>query len=160
MSSPSPSAYSVVVDASFVIGLCAKEPTKYVTAHTELQQRIASGCTIHAPHLLVMEVSFVLCGKLQNGVLTAADYTLAVANFQSLLALIAFDPDGDANLFNRAEQIRQGYGCSHSADSFYLALTESLAIISLTGDAELLTFDAGQQKQATAAGLSVTVTLL
>jgi len=41
-------------------------------------------------------------------------------------------------LLVRAEEIRSGYSCLHSADGFYIALTEELA---KSGAAELLTFD-------------------
>lgn len=45
---------------------------------------------------------------------------------------------GDAALCIRAEEIRSGYSCLHSADSFYLALAEEFA---RSGPAEFLTFD-------------------
>jgi len=146
---------SVTLDASFVIGLCAKEPGKYRKAQTELRQRVSSGCSLFAPHLLVMESAFVLCGKLQNATLT--EHSAALANLHTTLARINFLPGGDGALLARAEQLRQGYGCSRSADGFYIALAEHLAT---TGASDLLTFDAGQQKQAVAHSPTVTVTLL
>lgn len=148
---------SVTLDASFVIGLCAKEPGKYPKAQLELQQRIINGCLLYAPHLIVMEATYVLCGKMQNGTRTSAEYSVSLANLQTTLAKVTFSPQGDVALIARAEQIRQGYGCSRSAGSFYLALAESL---SATGTSELLTFDAGQHKQAAAVASAVTVTLL
>jgi len=148
---------SVTLDASFVIGLCAKEPGKYGKAQVELRQRVSSGCSLFAPHLLVMEAAFVLCGKLQGGTLTLTEHSAALANLHATLARINFLPNGDGALLARAEQLRQGYGCSRSADGFYIALAESLAA---TGPSELLTFDVGQQKQAIAHAPTVTVTLL
>jgi len=47
-------------------------------------------------------------------------------------------PIGDAALYARAEEIRSGYSCPHTSDSFYLALTEEFA---KSGPAEFLTFD-------------------
>lgn len=158
MSSAGPSGpHCVTLDASFVIGLCAKEPGKYPKAQAALRQRVASGCTLHAPHLLVMEASYVLCGKLQAGTLTAAEHAAAVVNLQSVTTLITFPVGGDAALMRRAEQMRQGYGCSRSADSFYIALAEHL---SASQSSELLTFDAGQQSQAAILAPGVAVTLL
>ena len=158
MTSPGPSGVQcVVLDASFVIGLCAKEPGKYPKAQVALRQRIVAGCTLHAPHLLVMEAAYVLCGKLQAGALTVAEHAAAVANLQSVMTLITFPLGGDAALIRRAEHIRQGYGCSRSADSFYIALADSLAV---PNSSELLTFDVGQQSQAAALAPGVGVTLL
>ncbi len=148
---------SVTLDASFVIGLCAKEPSKYAKAQAELRQRVSSGCSFFAPHLLVMESAFVLCGKLQNGTLAVVEHSVALANRHTMLARIIFLPSGDASLLLRAEQLRHSYGCSHSADGFYIALAEHLATI---GPSELLTFDTGQQKQAMAHAPTVTTTLL
>ncbi len=59
--------------------------------------------------------------------------------------MLEFAPVSDSVLILRAEQIRLNYGCSRSADSLYIALTEHLATV---GPAELLTFDAGLKKQA------------
>ncbi|MGH9846721.1 MAG: hypothetical protein ACREEM_49105, partial [Blastocatellia bacterium] len=56
----------------------------------------------------------------------------------SLTQTISPPPMGDASLLLRAEEIRSGYSCLHSADGFYLALTEELA---KSGSAEFLTFD-------------------
>ncbi len=152
-----PGPHCVTLDASFVIGLCAKEPGKYLKAQTILSQRLAAGCALHAPHLLVMEASYVLCGKLQAGTLTAAEHAIAVANLQSLTTLIIFSSGGDVTLMRRAEQMRQGYGCSRSADCFYIALAEQLTTLQTS---ELITFDVGQQSQAIALAPAVIVTLL
>lgn len=147
----------LTLDASFIIGLCAKEPGKYPKAQSELRQRVSAGCSLFAPHLLVMEATFVLCNKMQNGTLTPVEHTAALANLHTTLAQINFLSDGDRSLLARAEQLRQGYGCSRSADGFYIALAERLAA---TGPSELLTFDVGQQKQAAAHAPAVIATLL
>jgi len=148
---------SVTLDASFVIGLSAKKPGKYVKAQAELRQRVTGGCSLFAPHLLVMEATFVLCGKLNNGALTLPEHAAALANLHTLLARINFLPAGDSALLARAEQLRQGLGCSRSADGFYIALAEHLAT---TGPSELLTFDVGQQKQAITRAPTIIATLL
>ncbi len=151
------SSSSVTLDASFVIGLCANEPEKGVKAQTELNQRIADGSVLHAPHLLLMEAVFVLCGKLRAGTLTQPQHSQANASLHALASVIQFPDGGDITLLLRADQMQQGYGCSHSADCFYIALAEQLAA---AGSSELLTFDAGQQKQAAAVSPNVKVTLL
>jgi predicted nucleic acid-binding protein len=66
-------------------------------------------------------------------------------------------PSGDAALIARAEQIRNGYGCSHSADGIYIALAEEL---SQSGATELLTFDTDLPKQAARNAPTVKVNLL
>jgi predicted nucleic acid-binding protein len=47
-------------------------------------------------------------------------------------------PQGDTGFILLAEEIRKGHSCLHSADGFFIALTEKLAN---SGPAELLTFD-------------------
>ena len=57
----------------------------------------------------------------------------------------------------RAEQIRSGYGCSHSADGLYIALAEQLGRSQPT---TLLTLDAGLSKQAARNAATVIVDLI
>jgi predicted nucleic acid-binding protein len=154
---PPTAPHAATLDASFVIGLCAREPGKYAKAQAELGRRIAAGCSLHAPHLLIMEACHVLCKKQDAGETTPQEHAAALVSLQTLSSLIIFPLRGDAQLLARAEQMRGGYGCSRSADSFYLALAEQLAAC---GSSELLTFDAGQQRQAAAVAPGVTVTLL
>lgn len=148
---------SATLDASFVIGICAREPRKLIQARTVLNQRIAAGYSLHSPHLMIMEAVFVLCKKQQASEFTPAEYAAAVINLQTFSASLTFPIGSDMTLLVRAEQMRQGYGCSHSADSFYIALAEQLAA---RGPSELLTFDVGQQKQAAAVSPIIAVTLL
>ena len=70
---------------------------------------------------------------------------------------LKLDPIGDSSLLTRAEQICQGYGCSRSADTFYIALAEQLAH---QGTTELITFDVDQSKMAAAFAPIVSVRLL
>jgi hypothetical protein len=95
-----------------------------------------------------------MCGKLQRGELPLHAHALAVEALATYAETILPPPSGDGALVARAEQSRNGYGCSHSADGLYLALTEALA---QTATAALVTFDAGLQRQAMvmAPGLSV-----
>lgn len=149
--------HSVTLDASFIIGICAKEPRKYVQAQMELSRRIADGCSLHAPHLMIMETTYVLCGKQQSVELTQVEHAAAIVNLELLSSGIIFPAGGDRTLLARAEQMRHGYGCSRSADCFYIALAEQLAAL---GPSELLTFDVGLQRQAAAVSPRITVTLL
>ena len=74
-----------------------------------------------------------------EGTLDAASHKRAVDDFQlSFLPTLLPPPIGDAALYARAEEIRSGYSCPHTSDSFYLALTEEFA---KSGPAEFLTFD-------------------
>lgn len=146
-------AHSLVLDASFVVALCAKEPHRYAHAQNELRVRVAAGCDLHAPNVLAAEATFVLCSKMQNTVLTPADYAIATQNLHALLSIVEFPTGGDAPLLPRADVLRAGYGCSHCADGLYIALAETLA------PCELLTFDTGQKRQA-AGSVGVTVTVL
>jgi predicted nucleic acid-binding protein len=147
----------VVIDASVLIAICANEPDKYALARAALQQYATAGCALHAPNLAVMETLYILCRKLEAQVLTPAEHATAVLNLTAAMALILTPPGGDASLIARAEQIRSGYSCRRSADSFYIALAEQLTGL---GPTELLTFDSGQRSQAATMAPSVTVRLL
>lgn len=154
---PSASPGHAVTDASLLVGLCAREPGRYLVALTALQEYVVRGYDLYAPSLVVMETVYVLCRKLQDSVLTEPEHATALTNLQALLTMIKPPPKSDVSLISRAEQIRQGYGCTRSADSMYIALAELLTAL---GPTELCTFDAGQQKQAAAMAPSVAVHLL
>jgi predicted nucleic acid-binding protein len=66
-------------------------------------------------------------------------------------------PQGDIGFLLRAEEIRKGYSCLHSADGFFIALTEELA---KSGPAELLTFDKRLVNVAASNAPTVKVNLL
>lgn len=156
MTASSPPKYAVI-DASALIGFCATEPDKYAKVHAALQQYQVDGTILYAPHLIVMEALFVLCKKLQEGILAATDHALTLASLQSMLSVMLHTPNGDASLIARAETFRSGYGCSRSADTLYLALAEEL---SKQGQVELLTFDTGQEAMAVQYLPQITVQLL
>ena len=73
------------------------------------------------------------------------------------MAAVILPPQGDAVFIQRAAEMQQGYGCSHSADCLYLALAETLATNSPTA---LLTFDKGLISHAAKHAPSVIVNLL
>jgi predicted nucleic acid-binding protein len=145
--SPASNPPSAVLDASLIIGFCAREADKYAVAKSKLDDYTARGFRLYAPGIVVGEVLFVLCGKLKDGSLTAAEHLQATNSFAVLMSAIDHPPRGDGSLVDRAEQIRATYGCSRANDAIYLALTEQLAA---NGQAELVTFDAGMRNQAQA----------
>ncbi len=128
----------VVIDANIFISICSKEPSE-ATAGAALADYTARNWAFYAPSVILTEVLFALCRKLYDGTIDAANHKKAVEDFNlSYLPAISPPPMGDAALYARAEEIRRGYSCLHSADGFYLALTEELA---RSGPAEFLTFD-------------------
>ncbi len=147
----------VVIDANVLIGICAREQDKLVTAEAALLDYSTRGWLFHAPGVIVAEVLYILCGKLQGGQLDPAAHQEAVESFQDQMKAILPPPRGDASLIARAEEIRHSYGCSHSADGLYIALAEG---ISQTVTTELLTFDEGMSKQAAKNAPTVKVNLL
>ncbi len=152
-----PSNNIVVVDASVMIAICAKEHDKQVTAKEALEDYVARGWAFYAPSVIVAEVMYILCLKLQDGLLTPALYEKAVENFHNQVINFLSPPNGEASLIKRAKEIRQGYGCSRSADGLYIALAEELA---LSSSVELLTFDKGFVNQVSKNAPTVKVNLL
>jgi predicted nucleic acid-binding protein len=148
---------AVVVDANILISLCAKEPLTFAQADAAFNDYGQKGWTYHAPNVIVAEVMFILCQKLQNGQLTETEHAEAIEFLVDYLTLITMPSGGDASLLPRAEEIRLGYGCSRSADGLYIALAEELA---RSGTAELLTFDKGTVNQVAKNAPSVKVNLL
>jgi len=136
---------AVVIDANVVIAISAKESGRDAMATLELANYAALGYEWFAPGTIISETLYILCGKLNSGVLSPADYAMAVQTFARMMNSILPPPGGDAALVLRAEQIGSGYGCSRSADAIYIALAEQLA---LSRPTVLLTFDKGLPKQA------------
>jgi predicted nucleic acid-binding protein len=157
MASVTTSPVSVVIDASVVIAVCAKEADKLANAEAKLKEYSVSGCHFYAPGVLIAECLFVFCRKLNDGVFSSADHGAAVLAFTKMIALINPPPNGDSHLIKRAEQIRSSLGCSRSADGIYLALAEELSEASST---EVVTFDPGMQSQASASSLAPAVVVL
>jgi predicted nucleic acid-binding protein len=119
------SAGVVVVDANIFISICSKEPTE-ATARTALADYAMRSWDFYAPNVIFAEVLFALCRKMTEGTLDAASHKRAVDDFQlSFLPTLLPPPMGDAALYARAEEIRSGYSCLHSSDSFTLLLRKS-----------------------------------
>jgi predicted nucleic acid-binding protein len=146
-----------VVDANVFIAICAKEAKTYPVALAEMRLRVKAGCAIYAPGVLIAETLYILCRKLENGVMSPAQHRRAIQRLRHGVRGILPPPRGDTALALRAEEIRGSYGCSRSADGLYIALAEQLA---QTGPAELVTFDAGMQSQAASAAPGVVVRVL
>ncbi len=149
--------FCLTIDANVLIALCSKESDKFAIAQRELTQYAQAGYQFYAPGVIIAESLFVLCKKLEDKSLSTSDHAAAVADLCTYMGMILPPPNGDGPLVARAEQIRQGYGCSRSADGLYLALTEELAARGIT---EILTFDGGMENQAKANAPTVKVRLL
>ncbi len=156
-SSPVSNPGAVVIDANIVIAVSSKEAGRDAAATAELTKYASLGYEWFAPGTIVSETLYILCGKLNSGVLSPADYATAVQTFARMMNSILPPPDGDAALVLRAEQIGSGYGCSRSADAIYIALAEQLAF---TRPTVLLTFDKGLPRQAARHAPTVKVHLL
>ena len=152
--SSSPPTGAAVIDASIAIAISAREASREPKANAELLRLSTAGHAFYAPGVIVAETLYILCGKLQGGLLTPAEHAQAVLDFGILMAAIQPPPTGEASLVARAEAIRSGYGCSRSADGIYIALAEELAARLPT---VILTFDQNMDKQAARNAPTVTV---
>ena len=144
----------LIIDASLMISVCSKEPTA-AAVESALENYALNGWEFFAPNIIVAEVLYILCQKLQNGLLTPKSYDEAIKNFQDQMKSI--ETPNDAQFIKRAKEIRETYGCSRSSDSIYIALAENLA---KTRTVELLTFDKGMINQAAKNAPTVTVKVL
>jgi hypothetical protein len=116
--------------------------TKFARADSEIAKYTNDGWEFFAPAVAFSETLYVLCRQRNDGVLTQADYAIAVKNLIDLIPAINPPPNGEASLVARAEQIRGSYGCARSADSIYLALAEQLVFVATpAGQVEAVTFD-------------------
>ena len=152
--SPTNKPDALVTDANILIALCAKEPTA-VNVKSTLESYAKTGWEFFAPNVMVAEVLYILCQKLQKNLLTKKSYDEAIENFQDQMNIIQTLPE--AQFIKRAVEIQNGYGCSRSADSLYIALAEDLAT---TRTVELLTFDNGMLNQAAKNAPTVTIIVL
>jgi predicted nucleic acid-binding protein len=147
---------AVVIDANVLVSICASEPTQ-PTARAALADYTAKGWQFYAPGAILTEVPFILCKKLQDGLLSATQHQTALRVFHRYMQGILPSPQGDIGFILRAEEIRQGYSCLHSADGYYIALAEALTA---SGAAELLTFDKRMVNVAASNAPTVKVNLL
>lgn len=146
-----------MIDANVLIALCSREAGTYPVALAQMRNYVRGSYVAYGPGVLVAETLYILCRKLQSGVLTAEQHARAIQHLRVRMRGILPPPGGDGLLTWRAEQIRGTYGCSRSADGLYIALAEQLA---QSGPAELVTFDADMQRQAATAAPGVAVCLL
>jgi predicted nucleic acid-binding protein len=157
MISPGNPLSALVLDASVAVAVAAREADKEPKASAEIVSYSGGGYEFFAPGVLVAETLYVLCKKLENGVLTAADHSQAVQDFHIFMSGVLPSPFGDGALALRAEAVRGGYTCRRSADGIYIALAEALAT---TRPTVLLTFDEDMSRQAAKNAPTVTVHLL
>ncbi len=64
---------AVVTDANLLIAICSKEQQTYQIAKDAFDEYARQGAEFFAPNVIVAEVLFVLCRKLDAGILTEAD---------------------------------------------------------------------------------------
>lgn len=152
--SPTNNPNALIIDANLLISVCSKEPTAAIVQN-ELENYAKNDWEFFAPNIIVAEVLFILCQKLQNGLLTQKSYDESIENFQDQMKII--ETPNDAQFIKRAKEIRETYGCSRSSDSLYLALAEDLA---KNRTVEVLTFDKGMINQAAKNAPTVTVRIL
>ncbi|HZS46327.1 MAG TPA: type II toxin-antitoxin system VapC family toxin [Blastocatellia bacterium] len=146
----------VVADANILIAICSKEP-KLAIAQSALANYASKNWEFYAPNVIVSEVLYVLCQKVQTSAITMAVYDQAIEIFKDYMSVILPPPSGEAALIKRAKEIRDGYGCSRSSDCLYIALAEQL---SKRGSTEILTFDTGITNQVTKHVPTVNVSFL
>ena len=148
---------AVVVDASILVALCAREARGYAAARQQMRQYAHSGFVAYAPNVMIAETLYALCQKLQNARITPEQHARFIRHLRVRMRGILPPPLGEAVLIERAEQIRGSYGCTRSADSLYIALAEHLA---QTRRTEFVTLDTAIPAWAASAAPSVTVRLL
>jgi predicted nucleic acid-binding protein len=146
-SAQNPPAKHVVLDACFVVAFCANQHGRRARAMAELAAYAAAGCTFYAPGVLISETLYSFCEMERDGTITAAERAQAVQAFLTLMTTVRPSPNGDLALVPRTIDIHGSYGCSRTADSIYLALTESLA---QQEPSEIVTFDGHIENQAIA----------
>jgi len=145
--SPPVNPGAVAIDANVLIAISSHEAGRDAVATAELSRYVSLGYEWFAPGTIISETLYILCGKLNSGILSPADYMTAVQTFDRTMHSILPPPNGDAALVQR----------SRSADGIYIALAEQLA---QTRPTVLLTFDKGLPKQAAMHAPTVTVHLL
>lgn len=148
---------AVVPDANILISLCSKEQLTFQIAEQAFDDYVQNGWEFFAPNIIVAEVQYVLCQKLSKGILTQNEHEEAIEFFENYMSAILPPENGEVSLIKRAEEIRETYGCSRSADSLFIALAEEL---SQTRTTELLTFDKGFINQTVKNAPTVQINLL
>ena len=152
----SPASDCVVIDANVPIAIAANEPGEQ-NATSAINHYLANQYVLYAPRAIVAEVLYVLCGKEQDGSLTAAEYLQAIEDFALFMPIVHWPPGGDGSLVRRAAAVRGTYTCRRSADGIYIALAEVLTASYRT---VLLTFDQNMANHAARVSPAITVHLL
>ena len=118
---------TLVLDASGAVELLL---------HTDAGERVAKrvenpAVSIHVPHLIDVEIAHVLRRYTRRGLLSAAHGALALTHWRALdLERYAHEP-----LLDRVWQLRNNLS---AYDAVYVALTEALEAVLVTGDRRLL----------------------
>jgi len=128
----------IVLDASAAIEVLANAPTG-----ADLRARLETEESLHAPHVIDVEVLNVLRRKLRGGEMTAERCAKAIQTFRAL-PIQRYPHDG---LLTRIWQLRDNLS---AYDAAYVALAEAL-------DAPLVTFDS---RLARSSGHRATIELL
>ena len=147
---------TVVIDANILISICSKEQDTYPIADTAFNSYAQSGWEFYAPNIIVAEVLFALCVKMQSGALTQAEYDQAIEFFTDFMQFIS-TPDNESAFIKRAVEIRGSYVCKRTSDSLYIAFAEELA---KTRVSEIVSFDNGIKSQIANNAPTVTLNLL
>lgn len=134
---------AVVIDANVLVSICSKELITYPIAEKAFISYAQVGFDFFAPNVIVSEVLFALCVKFQSGVLTQAEYDLAVRDFADIMQMIS-TPNDESLFIEQIVKIGVGYACKRTTDSIYVAFADELAKTRIT---ELLTFDKGIKNQ-------------
>lgn len=147
---------AVVIDANVLISICSKEQDTYPIADAAFNSYAQNGWEFYAPNIIVAEVLFALCVKLQSGTLTRAEYDQAIEFFSDFMQVIS-TPDNESAFIKRAVEIRGSYACKRTSDCLYIAFAEELA---KTRVSEIVSFDNGIKNQITNHAPTVTLNLL
>lgn len=115
----------IVIDASAVAALLLNQRSA-----ARLRERLAREDTLHAPHLLDLEVTQVLRRAVRHGLLTEAAAAVRLADLEAL-RLLRYP---HAPFLNRIWELRANLT---AYDAAYLALAEALAAPLITTDGRL-----------------------
>src|SRR5258708_32946668 len=98
-------APDIVADANVFIAICAKEAKTYPVALAQMRLLVQAGCAIYAPGVMFAETLYILCRKLENGIMTPVQHSHAIQRFRHGVRGVLPPPHGDASLAIRAEEI-------------------------------------------------------
>src|SRR5690349_12418032 len=106
---PSSLPPAIVLDASISVSVASKEAATEPRASAEINRYSEAGYTFSAPGVIIAEKVYVLCGRLQDGTLSAADHIQPINDFYTMMRSILPPPQGEPSLILRAEAIRGSY---------------------------------------------------